>query len=114
MKTFINWVISAVAIIIAAYVLPGVNVDGFLAALVLAVVLGAINAFIKPIILFLTFPINIVTLGLFTLVINAALVILASYIVPGFSVASFWWAMLFSIVLSFVTTVFSSFGTDNK
>ncbi|HOB90194.1 MAG TPA: phage holin family protein [Candidatus Colwellbacteria bacterium] len=114
MKTFINWVISAVAIIIAAYVLPGVNVDGFLAVLVLAVVLGAINAFIKPIILFLTFPINIVTLGLFTLVINAALVILASYIVPGFSVASFWWAMLFSIVLSFVTTVFSSFGTDNK
>ncbi|HQA95936.1 MAG TPA: phage holin family protein [Candidatus Colwellbacteria bacterium] len=114
MKTFINWVISAVAIIIAAYVLPGVNVDGFLAALILAVVLGAINAFIKPIILFLTFPINIVTLGLFTLVINAALVILASYIVPGFSVASFWWAMLFSIVLSFVTTVFSSFGTDNK
>ncbi|HOF50561.1 MAG TPA: phage holin family protein [Candidatus Colwellbacteria bacterium] len=114
MKTFINWVISAVAIIIAAYVLPGVNVDGFLAALVLAVVLGAINAFIKPIILFLTFPINIVTLGLFTLVINAGLVILASYIVPGFSVASFWWAMLFSIVLSFVTTVFSSFGSNDK
>jgi putative membrane protein len=114
MKTFINWVISAVAIIIAAYVLPGVNVDGFLAALVLAVVLGAINAFIKPIILFLTFPINIVTLGLFTLVINAGLVILASYIVPGFSVASFWWAMLFSVVLSFVTTVFSSFGSNDK
>lgn len=114
MKTFINWVISAVAIIIAAYVLPGVNVDGFLAALVLAVVLGAINAFIKPIILFLTFPINIVTLGLFTLVINAGLVILASYVVPGFSVASFWWAMLFSIVLSFVTTVFSSFGSNDN
>jgi len=97
---------------IAAYVLPGVNVDGLWVALVLAVVLGAINAFIRPIIILLTLPINVLTLGLFTLVINAALVVLASYVVPGFSVAGFWWAMLFSIVLSIVTTVFSSFGGD--
>jgi putative membrane protein len=114
MKTVINWVISAIAIMIAAYVLPGVNVDGIVAALVLAVVLGAINAFIKPILLILTLPINVVTLGLSTFVINAALVMLASYIVPGFGVASFWWALLFAIVLSFVTSAFSLFGANGS
>lgn len=114
MKIFINWIICAVAIMITAYVLPGVNIDGFLVALILAVVLGAINAFIKPIIVLLTLPINVLTLGLFTLVINALLIILSSYIVPGFGVAGFWWAMLFSVVLSFITTVLSSFGVKNS
>lgn len=110
MKIFINWIISAIAIMIAAYVLPGVEVAGFVTALVLAVILGAINAFIKPILLVLTLPINVLTLGLFTLFINAALVMLAAYIVPGFGVAGFWWAMLFAVVLSLVTSVFSMFG----
>ena len=109
MKVLINWFISALAIIITAYLLPGVSVQGFVAALVLAVVLGAINAFIKPVIVILTLPINILTLGLFTLVINALLIMLASAVVPGFGVSGFWWAMLFAIVLSVVSWVLSRF-----
>lgn len=100
MNTIINWIISAVVIFVAAYILPGVTLSGLLPALVLAVVLAAINIFIKPIVILLTLPINILSLGLFTLVINAGLIMLADVIVPGFSVANFWWALLFGLILS--------------
>jgi len=109
MKTLINWVVSALAILITAYLLPGVTLDGFVAALIVAVVLGAINAFVRPILVVLTLPITIMTLGLFVLVINALLVLLASSIVPGFAVASFWWALAFGIVLAIVSAVLESF-----
>ena len=109
MKIIIHWIVSALAILVTAYVLPGVNVDGLTAALVLAVVLGAINAFLRPLLIVLTLPISIMTLGLFVLVINALLVLLASYIVPGFAVANFWWALLFGIVLAIVSSVLQMF-----
>ena len=109
MKTLINWVVSALAILITAYLLPGVTLDGFVAALIVAVVLGAINAFVRPILVVLTLPITIMTLGLFVLVINALLVLLASSIVPGFAVAGFWWALAFGIVLAIVSAVLESF-----
>lgn len=102
MAFLINWLISTLAIIITAYLLPGIRLSGFFAALVTALVLGLINAFIKPVLLLLTLPINILTLGLLTLVINALLIMLAGAIVPGFSVSGFWWALLFSLVLSIV------------
>lgn len=105
MKTIIHWVVSALAILITAYVLPGVHVDGLVAALILAVVIGAINIFLRPILLFLTLPLTILTMGLFVLVVNAILIMLASYIVPGFMVDSFWWALLFGIVLAIVSSV---------
>ncbi len=103
MNILLNWLISTLVIIAAAYILPGVTVDGFTAALVAALVLGLINAILKPILILLTLPINILTLGLFTLVINATLVMLAAYIVPGFAVAGFLWALLFGVVLSLVS-----------
>ncbi len=87
---------------VAAYLLPGVRVDDFFAALVAAVVIGLINTFLRPVFILLTLPINILTLGLFTLVINALLIMLASSLVPGFQVANFGWAMLFSVVLFLV------------
>lgn len=105
MTFLLSWLISALAIIITAYLLPGVRLSGFFAALVTALVLGLINAFIKPVLLLLTLPINILTLGLLTLVINALLIMLAGAIVPGFSVSGFWWALLFSLVLSIVNYV---------
>ena len=105
MKTIIHWVVSALAILITAYVLPGVHVDGLVTALILAVVLGVINAFLRPLLIILTLPITILTLGLFVLIINGLLVLLASYIVPGFTVDSFWWAFLFGIVLAIVSSV---------
>lgn len=109
MKTIIHFLVSAIAILITAYILPGVHIDGFLAALILAVVLGAINAILRPILIFLTLPLTIVTLGLFVLVINGLLIMLASYIVPGFTVASFWWALLFGIVLAIVSYILEMF-----
>ncbi|MDD2744988.1 MAG: phage holin family protein [Candidatus Gracilibacteria bacterium] len=102
MNTIISLVISALAVIVTAYLLPGVTVAGFIPALLVAIVLGVLNAFVKPILLFLTLPINIVTIGLFTFVINAIIIILVSKIVPGFKVDGFWWALLFSIILSVV------------
>lgn len=102
MKILLHWLIATIAIAITAYILPGVHIDSVTAALVAAVILGAINAVIRPILIILTLPITIVTLGLFALVINALLVLLASAIVPGFTIDSFWWALLFSIVIAIV------------
>lgn len=101
-----NWLLSALAIMVSAYVLPGVHVQGFMVALILAVILGIINAILRPILLILTLPINVLTLGLFTFVINAFLVMLAARIVTGFSVDSFLWALAFSLVLSLVNGFF--------
>jgi putative membrane protein len=109
MSILINWLVSALVILAAAYLLPGVHIAGFTTALVVAIVLGVINAFIKPVLIILTLPITILTLGLFTLVINALLILLTSKIVPGFVVDNFWWAILFSIVLSVIKAVVHSF-----
>ena len=108
MNTIIHWVVSALAILISAYVLPGVHVDGFVAALIVAVVLGVVNVFLRPILVMLTLPISIMTLGLFVLVINGLLVMLAAYIVPGFAVDGFLSAFLFGIVLALVSAVLNS------
>lgn len=105
MKLIITWLVSALAIFLSAWISPGVNISGFGSALIAAIILGAVNSFIRPIILFLTLPINIVTLGFFTLVINAGMVALVAFLVPGFSVAGFWTALIFTIVLSAVSWI---------
>jgi putative membrane protein len=103
MNIFVNWLIMTVAVIVSAYLLPGVTlVGGFWTALLVALVLGLLNVFIKPLLAILTLPINILTLGLFTLVINAVIIMLVSAIVPGFKVDGFWYAFLFSIVLAII------------
>jgi len=102
MGFLLHWIIYAVAIIITAYLLPGVRLSGFFAALVTALVLGLVNTFLRPLLIFFTLPLNILTLGLLTFVINALLIMLTSTIVPGFGVSGFWWALLFSLVLSVI------------
>lgn len=104
MEILISWLVSALAILVTAYVLPGVHIASIFTALVTAVVLGIINSILKPILLLLTLPINILTLGLLTFVINALLVMLAAQIVPGFHVDGFLWALAFSIVLSIINS----------
>jgi putative membrane protein len=104
--TFMHWIASTLAILIAAYIIPGVDVT-LVGAVVLAVVLGIINLFIKPILTILTLPLTIVTLGLFSLVLNAGLIMLAAYVVPGFIVTGFLPALLFSIVLSLINALFT-------
>lgn len=106
MGILIHWLIVTLAIMVSAYILPGVKIAGFVPALAAAVVLGLLNLVLKPILVFLTLPINILTLGLFTLVINAAIIMLATKIVPGFTVQNWWWAILFGIVLGLVNSLF--------
>ena len=105
MRLLINWLVTTIAILISAYLLPGIIVRSFGAAVITALVLGLINAIIKPILVVLTLPLTIVTLGLFIFVLNALLVLLTSYIVPGFDVTNFWWALLFSLIFSIVSFV---------
>ncbi len=104
--TIIHWFISAIAIFLASELIPGVEVSLW-GALLLAVVLGLINIFLKPIITILTLPFNILTLGLFSLVVNALLIMLAGFVVPGFTVTGFWPAFFFAILLSLINALFS-------
>jgi len=105
MKILIKWLLMTASIMITAYLLPGVSIQSFGTALVTALVLGLINAVLRPILVVLTFPFTIITLGLFILVLNGLLVLLASAIVTGFLVVNIWWAMLFSIVFSVISFV---------
>jgi putative membrane protein len=99
MRILIHILVSAVAVYVTARLLPGVHLAGFGTAIVAAVVLGLVNAVVRPILFVLTLPINILTLGLFTLVIVGGCVELAARLVPGFRVDGFWWALAFAAVL---------------
>lgn len=108
MAIIVNLIVTAIAVIISAYLLPGVTVTGFMPALVVAILLAIINAFVRPVLLALTLPINVMTIGLFTFVLNALLVLLVSELVPGFRVDGFWWALLFSIILAIINGIIFS------
>lgn len=104
----LRWLLNALAVMAAAYLVPGVNVQSIWAALIAALVIGLINALVRPIILLLTLPINILTLGLFTLVINALMFWLASTVVKGFNIDGFWpafWGALVFWIVSWATSV---------
>lgn len=106
-------IISTLAVLITSYLLPGVSIEGnsFFTALVVAAVLAFLNAILKPIMVILTIPITIVTFGFFLLVINAFMIMLASKLVDGFYVSGFWWALLFSLILSITTSILESFNS---
>ena len=102
MRFLINWFLYALAIGITAWILPGVHLNGVFAALVTAAILGFVNVVLRPVLFIFTLPLTILTLGLFTFVLNALMVLLAAAIVQGFNVDGFWWAVLFSLILSVV------------
>ena len=104
---FIRVVIaSMLAVLFGAWLLPGVNVDSaWTNVLVVAVVIALLNAFVRPLLIFLTIPASIFTLGLFLLVINASIIMIADSLLEGFSVSSFWWALLFSFILSIINSL---------
>lgn len=102
MSLLVKWLLMTISVGIAAYLIPGISVSGFFSAFLVALFLGIVNTLIRPFLIVITLPINILTIGLFTFVINAVLVMLASKVVHGFEVRGFWWAMLFSIVLSII------------
>jgi putative membrane protein len=96
-----------------SYLLPGIHINNFVTALLLALVLALLNTFLKPIMVILTLPITIFTFGLFLFVINVIIIWLASKMVSGFTVDGFWWALLFSILLSVVTSLIQS-GKESR
>lgn len=108
MYHIIRLFLSAIAITLSNFIIPGVRVDGFWSAILAAAVLGLVNTFIKPILVLLSLPVTVLTLGLFLLVINAALIMLVSKIVPGFHVDGFWWAMLFSVIITVITSLLNA------
>ena len=108
----IRWLILTVAIMITSYILDGIHVTGFVSALLAAAILGILNAVFRPILIILTLPINILTLGLFTFVINAVLLMMVSGVIKGFTVQGFWSAVFGSLLISLVSWVLSSFIND--
>jgi putative membrane protein len=104
MNVLLRIIISAIVAFALSYILSGVHIQSFVTALILAVVLGLLNIFVKPILIILTLPITIFTFGLFLFVINALIILLAAKFVNGFRVDGFWWALLFSLLLSVLTS----------
>ncbi len=114
MNFLVKLVLSALAVIIGAYLLPGVEVSGFLAALIVAAVVALLNAVIRPVLIILTIPITVITLGLFLLVINATIILLANALVPGFYVQGFWWALIFGLILSILNSLFGGLNSKDR
>ncbi len=104
MNIILRIIISAIVAFALSYILSGVHIQSFVTALILAIVLGILNLFVKPILIILTLPITIFTFGLFLFVINALIILLAAKFVNGFRVDGFWWALLFSLLLSVLTS----------
>ena len=108
----IRWLTTTVAIVATAYMLDGIQVSGFFSAVFAAAVLGILNAFFRPIALLLTLPINILSLGLFTFIINALMLKMASGIIPGFNVYGFWTAIFGSLLISLISWLLNSFISE--
>ncbi|MBF6617580.1 phage holin family protein [Pollutimonas thiosulfatoxidans] len=112
MELILVWILNAVALLIVAYILPGITVASFGSALIAALVLGLLNTLVKPVLILLTLPITIVTLGLFLLVLNALVFWFVGSVLKGFQVNGFWWALLGALVYSIVSGLLSRLLTS--
>lgn len=112
MSFILSLISTALALGVGAWLLGGVQLEGIVPALIAALLLGLINALIRPVLLFLTLPINVVTLGLFTFVINAVLLCLAAWLAPGFAIASFWSALALALIVAVVNAVIGAVVRD--
>lgn len=114
MNIIVRFLLSGVAVMLTAYLLPGVDVQDYWAALLVAVLISLSNVIVKPIFILLTIPITILTLGLFLLVINAVIILMVDYFVDGFNVDGFWWALAFSLILSVFNSLFGDLTKEKK
>lgn len=106
MNLIVRLLINALIIMVLAWILPGIHVASYFTAIIVALILGLLNIFLKPILVILTIPVTIVTLGLFLFVINALIILAAGWLISGFTVDGFWWALLFSILMTFLNSAF--------
>ena len=114
MNFITNIIVTSVAVLIVAHLLPGVKVDAFTTSLLVALALAFMNAIVKPVLTILTIPITILSLGLFLIVINGIIIILTDKLIDGFEVRSFWWALFFSFILSITTGILNMIIGNNK
>src|SRR5436309_8726893 len=114
MRFLVRLLLNGVAIILAAYVLPGLHIDGPFAALAAGIILGFVNAIVRPILFVLTLPLTLVTLGLFIFVLNAICFALTAWLVPGFSVDGFWSALLGALLVSVVSWILNGLVVGKK
>jgi putative membrane protein len=114
MNLILRLLLNAVAVFVLANILSGVSVDGYVSAIIVALVLSVLNLFVKPLLVIFTLPVTILTLGLFLLVINGLIILLADKFIDGFSVTNIWWAILFSILLSILQSLLQSFLKKDK
>ena len=114
MSGIVRFLLSGLAVLLTAYLLPGVHVEHYGYALLVAAVLAVVNFIIKPILIVLTIPITVLTLGLFLLVINALMILLVDSLIDGFRVDGFWWALAFSLILSVFNSLLSDLAGEKK
>jgi putative membrane protein len=115
MKSIIKILLTAVAVVVLSKLLPGVAVDGFVTAIIVAIILALLKFIVRPILVILTLPVTILTFGLFLFIINAFIILIADYFIGGFSVSGIWVALLFSVLLSiFQSILFSLIKDDSK
>ena len=114
MKFLVKLILYAVAILITAYILPGVHIDSFWTAFILAAVLALFNVTLKPLLIILTIPVTVITLGLFLIVINAGIILLADSLIDGSQIDGFWWAVLFSFIVSILNSLFIGLNEKNS
>ena len=112
MGLLIRWLILTAAIICASYLLEGIHISGFFSAFFAAAILGILNTLFRPLLLILTLPINILTFGLFTFIINALMLKMASGVIPGFEVHGFWTAVFGALIISIISWLLNSFVSD--
>ena len=114
MNFILKLLLSAISVILASYLLPGVYVEGFWMAFIVAVLLSLLNATLKPLLIIFTIPITFLTLGLFLLVINALMILIVDYFIEGFRVDGFWWALAFSLILSLINALLTDLSTKKE
>ena len=114
MNFIVKLILYSVAILITSYLLPGVHIDSFGSAFILAALLALLNITLKPLLIILTIPFTIFTLGLFLLVINAVIILIADSIIPGTQIDGFWWALLFSLIVSILNALFTGMTSEKK
>lgn len=114
MKFILKLLLTAVAVFVLQKILPGISVDSYTDSIWVALVIGLLNIFVRPLFVFLTLPATLITLGLFLFVINALMIQLAGYFLDSFTVDSFWWALLFSILLSILQPILHSVIGEEK
>lgn len=114
MSGIVRFLLSGLAVLLTSYLLPGVDVEHFGYALLVAAALSIANVLVKPVLIILTIPVTILTFGLFLLVINALIILLVDYFVPGFEVRGFWWALAFSLILSIFNSMFADISKDRN